>query len=144
MPLTDQQKHALKAGALFHYRGSCFRLNSFLCEAEDKQCDDPLLAKLFSEIEAEEAAEAAKLPGGMRRVKLRYCLPEEAEFVTGSGVCGCIAPLNEIELDGMVDWSESELAEHHERALAQGREQRRSATITRPIDAKGNCDDGPQ
>jgi len=130
MPLTDQQKHALKAGALFHYRGSCFRLNSFLCEAEDKQCDDPLLAKLFSEIEAEEAA---KLPAGMRRVKLRYCLPEEAEFVTGSGVCGCIARLNEMEL-----------AEHHERALAQGREQRRSTTITRPIDAKGNCDDGPQ
>lgn len=130
MLFTKFRQGDLKAGARFAYQGSNYRLNSFLCEVSAEPQVDPWLSDLFAEWEAEEAA---KVPIGMRRIKLRYCLPEEAEFVTGSGVCGCIAPIDEVELDGMVEWSESELAEHHERALAKGREAARSATIIRPI-----------
>lgn len=120
----------LKAGAHFTHDGRSFRLNSFLCEVVDTPPENPLIAKLFAEWDAEDMA---ALPPGMRRIKLRYCLPEEATFVSGSGVCGCVVAISEIEVDGMVPWSEEELIEHHENALRKGREARYSTTLIRPI-----------
>lgn len=130
MLTSPDLKGDLKAGVRFTYQGSNYRLNCFLREVSAEPQVDPWLADLLAEWDAEDAA---SVPAGMRRIKLRYCLPEEAEFVSGSGVCGCLAPIDEIELDGMVEWSEKDLAEHHERALAKGRKGALSATIIRPI-----------
>lgn len=120
----------LVAGARFVHQGHDYRLNSFLCEVQEKPVEHELLAGLFAQWDAEEAAST---PPGMRRIKLRYCLPQEASFVSGSGVAGCVVAIEEIELDGMVEWSEQQLAEHHAEALRKGREGRYSATVLRPI-----------
>jgi hypothetical protein len=130
MPIQPQADLKLKAGARFLYGGRSYRLNSFLCEVIDTPPEDAFLAQLFAEWAAEDDAQ---VPPGMRRIKLRYCLPEEATYVTGSGVCGCVAAISEIEVVGMVPWPTADLIEHHENALRKGREGKHSATIVRPI-----------
>ena len=120
----------LVAGMLFVHQGRKYRLNSFLCEVVEKPVENELLAEVFAEWDAEVAA---SLPVGMRHIKLRYCLPQEATFVSGSGVGGCVAAIEEIQLDGMVEWSEQQLAEHHGQALRKGKLGLYSTTIIRPI-----------
>ena len=44
-------------------------------------------------------------------VKKMFCSKEEAEFVYGSGVCGCIVPVAEAQVVGRVNWSEEQIAE---------------------------------
>lgn len=129
MPNNQSATANLVAGARFTHQGRSYRLNSFLCKVQEEPIEHPILASLFAEWDAEEAA---SLPDGMQRIKLRYCLPEEATYVSGSGVAGCVADIEEIEFDGMVEWSAQQLTEHHEEALRRGREGRYSATITRP------------
>lgn len=130
MQANPTPRPALVAGARFTHLGRQYRLNSFLCEMQERPVEHELPAGLFAEWDAEEAA---SLPAGMRRIKLRYCLPEEASFVTGSGVGGCVAAIEEIEIGEMVDWSQQQLTEHHEQALRKGREGRYSVTVIRPI-----------
>lgn len=120
----------LVAGARFKFEGRSYRLNSFLCEIQEQPVEHPILASIFAEWDAEEAA---SLPDGMKRIKLRYCLPEEATHVSGSGVAGCVVAIDEIQFDGMVQWSEQQLAEHHQEALRRGRDGSYSVTIMRPI-----------
>jgi hypothetical protein len=45
------------------------------------------------------------------KVRLMWCPREEAEYVTGSGVCGVIKRLDEIEITGMVAWSQEQIDE---------------------------------
>jgi hypothetical protein len=120
----------LVAGACFTYQGGTYRLNTFMCEETSSAPECPMLAELFAEWEAEDAA---NVPEGMHRIKLRHCLPSEATYVSGSGVGGCVAAIDDIEFVGLVRWSPEELAEHHERALRKGREERHTVTIIRPI-----------
>ncbi|KAF0255776.1 hypothetical protein [Pseudomonas putida] len=130
MNLNPSPRPGLVAGAQFLYQGNTFRLNTFLCEMPKKPVEHELLAGLFDEWEAEEAA---KLPPGMRRIKLQTCLPGDATFVSGSGTAGCVAPIEDIELVGFVDWTDKQLAEHHEKALREGREGRYVGAVLRPI-----------
>ncbi|MCF5371930.1 hypothetical protein [Pseudomonas syringae] len=120
----------LIAGALFVHKGVSFRLNTFMCEVTKVTPECPIVAELVAAWEAEDDAD---VPMGMRRVKLRHCLPEEATYVSGSGVCGCVVLITEIELHGMVRWSPEQLHEHHQIALQKGREGRSTVTIVRPI-----------
>lgn len=126
----------LIAGACFVHEGRKYRLNSFLCEVVDSPIEHEMLAELFAEWDAEDAA---SLPAGMRRIKLRHCLPHEATFVSGSGVGGCVVGVDEIELLGMVKWSEQQLAEHHEQALSRGAEGRYVVSIIRPTIPTAVC-----
>lgn len=130
MPSQTPESLELKAGAVFEYGSSTYRLDGFLCEAEDPAPANPFIAQLVAELQAEEDA---KIPSGHRRIKLRFCLPEEATYVTGSGVCGCVAAIADITIVGTVPWSSRELIEHHEEALSLGREGRRCDPIVRPI-----------
>lgn len=118
------------AGACFVHQGRKYRLNSFLCEIVDTPIEHELLKDLFADWGAEEAA---SLPAGMRRIKLRHCLHHEATFVSGSGVGGCVVGIDEIELDGMVGWSDQQLAEHQQTALRKGQEGRYVVSVIRPI-----------
>jgi len=43
---------------------------------------------------------------GPDNVPLVFCVQEEAVYVSGYGVCGCIARIADITIDGRVDWSE--------------------------------------
>jgi hypothetical protein len=129
MQVKAEIRDALVAGACFTYQGSKYRLNTFMCEEEVSPLPEcQIMAELLAEWRAEDAA---SVPEGMRRFRLRHCLPFEATFVSGSGVCGCIAPIADIEINGLVRWTEEELTEHHEKALKKGREARYAVTITR-------------
>lgn len=115
-------------GARFEYEGRNYRLNSFLCEVSQEPAGQDLLSQLLAEIEAEEEAELAP---GVRRVRLRWCLPEEATYVSGSGVAGCIAPIDEITVVGMVPWPAAELAELEASALRKGQAGQFAMTLER-------------
>ncbi len=43
---------------------------------------------------------------GPDNVPLVFCVQDEAVYVSGSGVGGCIARIADITIDGRVDWSE--------------------------------------
>ncbi len=129
MPDNNPESLELKAGAVFEYGSGTYRLDAFLCEVEATPPATPFLAQLIAELNAEEDA---KIPQGHRRIKLRFCLPHEATYVAGSGVCGCVAAIADIVIVGAVSWTSRELIEHHEEALALGREGRLLDTIVRP------------
>ena len=131
MQTSTQDQLALVAGARFLYKGHSYRLNTYMCEVAKTIPDCPIIAGLVAQWEAEDEAE---VPAGMRRIKLRHCLPAEATYVSGSGICGCVAPISEIEVVGLVRWSTVDLIEHQERALQRGREGRQVLTIVRPIE----------
>lgn len=130
MPNTPFTAANLVAGARFLLEGRKYRVNSFMCEIEEQPVEHPMLASIFAEWDAEEAA---SLPDGMKRIKLRYCLPEDATYVSGSGVAGCVVGIDEIEFDGMVGWRDQQLAEHQNEAIRRGRIGSYSVTILRPI-----------
>lgn len=134
MQTTEPDSLALEAGARFTHQGRTFRLNSFLCEATDSPPDDPFLAKLYAEWDAEDDAQ---VPSGMRRIKLRHCLPAEATYVSGSGICGCIVKISDIQVIGMVEWSAAELGELRAKAQARGEKGAFAVTIVRPIEQQG-------
>jgi hypothetical protein len=46
---------------------------------------------------------------GPDRVRLMFCLRDEAEYVHGYGVCGCIVRIDDVVVDGKVSWPESEI-----------------------------------
>ena len=130
MNTPSSPRPGLVAGAQFVYQGNSYRLNTFLCEVPENSVEHDFLDFLFDEWEPDEAA---KVPAGMRRFKLQTCLPHEATFVSGSGVAGCVAAIDEIKLVGQVGWSEQQLAAHHENSLREGRERRYVVTVLRPI-----------
>lgn len=129
MPNNPPASHPVTAGATFNYRGSSYRLDAFLCEYTSTPPKEPFLARLMAEFEAEENA---KLLPGTRRIRLRFCLPSEATYVSGSGVSGCVAAISEIEITGMVSWSESALADHQAEAQFLGEKSEFVTTIIRP------------
>lgn len=131
MQTSTQDQLALVAGARFLYKGRSYRLNTYMCEVAKSLPDCPILAELVAQWEAEDDAE---VPAGMRRIKLRHCLPAVATYVSGSGICGCVAPISEIEVVGLVPWSNEDLIEYQDRALQYGREGRQVVTIVRPIE----------
>ncbi|MFL1449258.1 hypothetical protein ACI77O_12755 [Pseudomonas tritici] len=131
MQTTPLSPPALTAGATFEHMGSKYRIDAFLCEHVRTPPTDSFLARMLDELDAEKAA---SLPPGMRHIRLRFCMPEEATFVSGSGVCGCLVKLSEIQITGMVAWSDEALAVHHAEALSLGETGEFVTTITRPID----------
>lgn len=130
MQHLENSHHNLVAGTRFVHHGRTYRLDGFFCELQEAPLEHELLQGLFTEWDAEEAA---SLPTGMRRIKLRHCLPAEATFVSGSGLAGCVAAIEAIEVIGMVEWSEQKLAAHHEQALCKGREGCYAISIIRAI-----------
>lgn len=125
--LSPAHHTILQAGALFLYKGRQYRLDGFLCEMPERQRGAGVVESLLAQIEAELQI------SGQRRIRLRWCLPEHASYVSGSGVCGCVAPISEIEFAGIVAWSEQDLAAHHEAAVRRGRKGDYAESIVRPI-----------
>lgn len=107
-------------GALFTYDGAGFRVTGYLKEYVAPPIDtSTVTGRLIAEILAEEAAMRGNRPAPKR---WRWCSREESTHVTGSGVCGCIAPITEIIVTGMVDWSAEELAQaEHEAKMLIGK-----------------------
>jgi hypothetical protein len=67
--------HQLVIGSFFEYKGSNFRVGSFVRSVDNAWWE--------------------------------YTLPENATHVFGKGICGCIAPINEVtDQHELPDWSE--------------------------------------
>lgn len=68
-----------------------------------------LVAELFSDWKRTEPASKEQV--------FEFCRPSVATHVCGSGIAGCIAPISEIVVTGMVAWSEEQLDEAHRSAM---------------------------
>ncbi len=54
---------------------------------------------------------------GPDRCKLVFCLRDQAEYVSGSGVCGIIRRVEDIVIIGRVSWSEEWIEEGRRHAV---------------------------
>jgi hypothetical protein len=71
-------------GETFAYDEGRYRVTAWLCRASRA----PIWARDL----------------GPDRCKLRFCLREEAEYVSGAGVCGVVCRVSDVKVDGMVPW----------------------------------------
>ena len=84
---------APELGVQFRYHRSIFVAKGWWKPAPPKQIPagaDEILRELWEEDIAEEAEDGI--------TRMMRCRREEATHVSGSGVCGCIAPIDEIEV----------------------------------------------
>jgi len=97
-----------------------YRVTGWLCTAEKPVYDSSdLVDQMMEEILAEEEAE--RHPHDPRRRNLRFCLRAEATHVALYGICGAIAPIEEVKVTGTVEWSQEDIAAARERAIQHGR-----------------------
>lgn len=84
--------------------GGSFRVTGYLCEMPKPSGNwiDDLLYDTQQKINGK---------------KLMFCRREDAEFVSGAGVCGCVAAIDKIEVIGRVSWSSEEIKESEDMAL---------------------------
>lgn len=77
-------------------------------ETDDDKLAAEIITKILEEedakLTAEEAARKAK------RIKVISCSRDEAEFIGGAGVGGCIAPLHDVIVTGRVTWEDRTIA----------------------------------
>lgn len=108
---TEGKLLAPQAGALFDYNGGKYRVKSWLREAPPRtpSQDPDSIDALIDEI----LWETAHTSNGTR---FQYCVREDATHVSGSGVCGCLVPINAIRVTGMVSWPAEQLEEAHRHA----------------------------
>lgn len=87
----------------FSYNGNTYRANSFYrLHRFFKTFDlDNVHDQLSREMDIEEGNDPDR-----ERYRLIKCLPEDADFVSGSGVAGCIAPINKIKVGDLVQWDD--------------------------------------
>ena len=95
--------------------GSQYRLTSFYktfvpkkAESEDESFLDGLLADIKRKEREEMTPDQRNLADS--RFRIVQCEREEAEFVGGSGVAGCIARIEDIVLTGRVTWQDRTIA----------------------------------
>jgi hypothetical protein len=50
--------------------------------------------------------------------RLEFCKREDAEYVCGSGACGCIAQVNKVRIVGMVAWPAKQIAKNEKSWLS--------------------------
>ena len=94
-----------RIGEIFVYKNDPtrrYRVEGFYKEFVRKPRKDAILDEIFQDIEArkspEQKAREAKL------MKVVGCSRDEATFVSGAGVAGTVARLEDIEIIGLVEW----------------------------------------
>lgn len=102
MPNTDMIAPAF--GAIFVHEGRRYRVKGFMKPATPPQDPDSLEAILF-----ETAREFTE-----DQVRLERCPRNEAVYVSGAGVAGCIVKITDIEVVGMVPWDPEFLAQQEQ------------------------------
>ena len=122
--LTVPKFPAPDIGTTFDYQGSSYRVDCWLKAMLD-QSDITMAMISKKAMEVGElspdlidmilASTQRKL--GPRNEKLIGCTREEAEYVSGVGVGGCLAPIEEIKITGRVKWPAHIIDECREQAL---------------------------
>lgn len=75
----------------------------------------PLDTSGLEDWEKEMHDQIAKERGPNAPPRLEWCTREEAEYVTGSGVCGIIKPIDQVKVVGRVEWPDEQIQEAHDR-----------------------------
>jgi hypothetical protein len=85
----------------YRYRAQGFyRLHSYVKEFNPDDTQD----QIWRQMDIDDGKDPDSV-----RYQMIQCLPEEADFVSGTGVAGCIAPIKHIEVHGLVQWGEMQL-----------------------------------
>lgn len=89
-----------------------YRVRSFLKQWTPPPLNEDELALMELLDDDIDTPKEIKLPP---RIALVRCTPEEAEFVSASGVCGIVAPLTHVQRIGCASWDEDMIREERER-----------------------------
>lgn len=107
---------APRVGEKFEYRfGNNAELTGFRCDGylrmvERKSNRDTVADSILEDILCEEEKKK-----GMSKLRMQWTDRAHAEFVTGCGVCGCVAPLQKVKRSyKMVPWSREHIDEERE------------------------------
>ncbi len=81
-------------------------------ENEQHQKQMEHVRELLEEVRQEELADmtASQRLREEQQIRVVQCSREEAEFVSGSGVAGCIRRLEDITITGRVNWEDRTIA----------------------------------
>ena len=80
------------------YRATGFyRLHKYVKEYDPDSVED----QIFREMQIEDGKDPDRV-----RYQMIKCLPEDADFVSGSGVAGCIAPIKKVKVGELVAWED--------------------------------------
>lgn len=94
-----------------------WRVTSWVREVPPAPAPEPgSIEALIFEIEQEELAASGK----PAKVRMQYCLREEATHLSLTGVCGAIARIEECKVVGIVPWEEAQKARAVENAQRRG------------------------
>lgn len=109
MPAPERAQQVPDVGVTFRYQGASYRVTSWLAPAgppaEAPWWDRDPVADLVADVLA-----ASQTLAGPDRCRLVFVDRADAVYVAGVGVAGCIARVADIEVTGMVDWPEAQLA----------------------------------
>lgn len=83
-------------------------------KSEPETPEEKLSAEIIDKILAEEDAKLTQeeRERKAKRIKVVSCSRDEAEFISGAGVGGCIAPLDDVIVTGRVNWEDRTIARH--------------------------------
>jgi hypothetical protein len=102
-----------------HTETSSYRVNSWMRRRSPLPVshgeDDARIALMFAEMIADGRIDPPR-GFGPDNVPMEFCHREEAEYVSGVGVGGVIARLDEITLTGRVPWSEELIRQERDHA----------------------------
>jgi hypothetical protein len=94
----------------FRYRGQTYRVTGWL-----KPLPSPEPATDFDGV-LDELLYETQQRVGPRKERLVFCAQDEAVYVSGAGIAGCCAPLDDIEVLGPCNWSVERIDEAAEAA----------------------------
>lgn len=98
-----------------------YRVSGWLRRYVAKPCGCSITDSLIQEILNDERAQRCCWNDGVLPERFEWCLREEATHLGLSGICGAIAPVEEVVVTGMVEWTEELLAYARESAVQRGK-----------------------
>lgn len=89
-----------------------YRVTGFYKTYVSKHKPDPMLDSILADIieEEREAMTPEQRERADKRIKVVSCSRDEAEFVSGTSVGGCVAPLDDVIVTGRVNWEDRTIA----------------------------------
>ena len=106
MALCESDFLAPDVGTIFDYHGSRYRVDGWLKERNPPAPSRDPVSQMINDILYQSQQEI-----GPKKQKLRWCFRKDATHVAGSGVAGCVAPIEDIKVVGRVKWSEKDFDE---------------------------------
>jgi hypothetical protein len=95
----------------FGRKPQTWRVKGWMCTAErPKFAEDDWIGEILFD-------SCREFKGNKR---LRWCLREEAEYVTLTSICGAVAPIGECKVIGMVNWPKDQIDKDRDRAIRLG------------------------